>query len=969
MNTVNRRPRLVNTPTSKQIQTQYFHQNEWKGICEDKNTFGVDQNTFAECENVYVDRDNVLSNRPGLINKLEANNSYKIYKTKSYIIYFGQNSKIIDVNKSIINVNDLSLSKDFNENDLYFYEIGNELFAFGMYNIYKLSISFDSYSLTYAKENVFVPTSGGIKNLLCYNSMTNDVTFTADDYEEIKAQADYLENSNLNITVTNGDNVVNTSSWPYEVEKLKYNLIRNIETISEAVNRILYINNRLYYIKDDFCSVKIQRPSSGFSLEITFKLYDKNNNLIHYQAVVQNDYTFKFEIKGNEYLYNYTPYISFVDKNDNVLYFAIGGIYRKDNGSNATPRYSYHNYNILYEINISDTQNFVATEKYNTVDSTIYPLVPYQYENALFGRLVPLCIGKTTNSNHQEIICTVCLVIDRTTQGEYLYYLQYCYSGLEIIYNFNDKSWLPTPVNTENLQSKEYLFLSNSMESYHVFVTSAGSNTITFYTNGYNNLGEMRIFENSEMLGAYKDYNTDDTDIKVQLLQNNVVKVFNFKNLMYEVETYTSSYPLTTSERHYYKTYSLTNNYSEPEYSFGTINIPKSVYIKDVWFSTNVQYYLLSDNKLLINDGSSTSELKYRFYYSEDFGYTFYNISNGLPSNIRPIGTNSFLIFVNDTSYILQVTYNNKTLKLFVPEGKENKYYDTVIDAEQTSDKSLVVIGNNVLYSVVDTGEVDDKLLPIFQYIQSKLNLRPIENSDSIIAYNSTTLLMPTYNGIAAVNYSQLISVEEQTVNYITDNIMTHWFRYVASEGFVKTCNHNYYLFVYHTERKDLYMFDYRTNTWWYWTFDKNIKLIHTIGLYCFVVFEDNTLHYFDEKVLDAQWSITSQKLHLGNNTNYKQIRRFTIHTIGEKSKDYSYQSGDGDNVMTLQFTNYRKRMYENDDETFNFNVDFVRTYVIRLNYPKVYEFQYTISSNKLNLKPLQLTGLTIEYKFGGKVR
>ena len=155
----------------------------------------------------------------------------------------------------------------------------------------------------------------------------------------------------------------------------------------------------------------------------------------------------------------------------------------------------------------------------------------------------------------------------------------------------------------------------------------------------------------------------------------------------------------------------------------------------------------------------------------------------------------------------------------------------------------------------------------------------------------------------------------------------------------------------------------------WYFTFDRKIRLIHTIGLYCFIIFDNNTLYYFDEKILDAQWSITSQKLYLGNNTNYKQVLRFTVHTVGEESGKNEYNDNDNDNVMKLQFTNYRKTMDKNEDVTVAFNVDFVRTFVKRVNYPKVYEFQYKIISNEQVLKPLSLTGITIEYKVGGKVR
>ena len=72
----------------------------------------------------------------------------------------------------------------------------------------------------------------------------------------------------------------------------------------------------------------------------------------------------------------------------------------------------------------------------------------------------------------------------------------------------------------------------------------------------------------------------------------------------------------------------------------------------------------------------------------------------------------------------------------------------------------------------------------------------------------------------------------------------------------------------------------------------------------------------------------------------------------------------------------YRKKVDGNinsldDYVTVNYRVDTIRTYVQRLNYSKINEFQYQLSSDEENAMdiPLSLNSITIKYKVGGQVR
>ena len=104
--------------------------------------------------------------------------------------------------------------------------------------------------------------------------------------------------------------------------------------------------------------------------------------------------------------------------------------------------------------------------------------------------------------------------------------------------------------------------------------------------------------------------------------------------------------------------------------------------------------------------------------------------------------------------------------------------------------------------------------------------------------------------------------------------------------------------------------------------------------------------------------------MHLNANNYYKHIYNITLCSVDDNSTI----------AMRLDVNNYRKYVDNDKAGTFKYFIDVLRTFVKRLNYSKVCEFQYTLASdtkdggNAINF-PLSLSNITIKYDIGGQVR
>ena len=195
---------------------------------------------------------------------------------------------------------------------------------------------------------------------------------------------------------------------------------------------------------------------------------------------------------------------------------------------------------------------------------------------------------------------------------------------------------------------------------------------------------------------------------------------------------------------------------------------------------------------------------------------------------------------------------------------------------------------------------------------------------------------------------------------------------------------YSYYIFVYKQDSKYGFIFDVRNNSWWPITSVHNNATIVTKDNKLLLLL-DNKVYTLDTKEIayydydgnehKIPWHLQSQKLYLGAINYYKHIVNLTFISAHDKKvfEEFSYNIDHMD--FKLQVNNYRKRIDGNIDSddytTVNYTVESARTFVQRLNYSKVNEFQYLLSSNEdnaINL-PLSLGSVTVKYKIGTQMR
>ena len=128
----------------------------------------------------------------------------------------------------------------------------------------------------------------------------------------------------------------------------------------------------------------------------------------------------------------------------------------------------------------------------------------------------------------------------------------------------------------------------------------------------------------------------------------------------------------------------------------------------------------------------------------------------------------------------------------------------------------------------------------------------------------------------------------------------------------------------------------------------------------------------------NISWFIKSQKLHL-NAVNYtKHIISIILNTVNDGTLE------NNDRQIILKVNNYRNKVsigknianLNNESDTMSFTVDYVRTFVKKLNYYNVNEIEYTLSDFAsengtiiMTAKPLSLSCITIKYRITNEVK
>lgn len=385
------------------------------------------------------------------------------------------------------------------------------------------------------------------------------------------------------------------------------------------------------------------------------------------------------------------------------------------------------------------------------------------------------------------------------------------------------------------------------------------------------------------------------------------------------------------------------------------------------------EYHQLISKNTFYNHISYGKYLYYRGYGKKVFSnlikdnLAFEYVKDGDDLLVNPhliSRLNNFYFTLDNALYISDYREEDGEFKWYFPEVNKQIFDSGITGLHPISSTEMGIFFDNAIW-YVNLSEQG------YRYTKSKLELGVKSGSDIIASYDGSRLIFPTERGIVALSYQDFIASTDQVITFLSDAI------HLQMEEFCKQPVHSlkidYWIIFYNSNKKDLYVLDSRNNSWWPWSLpmeiNKFVKYNEDLLLLCsnsgrFYQFDKSNDDYFDydEIKYPIDWHVESQKLHLSGLNNYKHLINITFNSVID-TEDYL--------SFFLDVKNYRENVDSGKIENPHYSVDVLRTFVQRLNYFKVNEFQYVLRSdndNKFPL-PLSLSSISIKYKIQGQVR
>lgn len=350
----------------------------------------------------------------------------------------------------------------------------------------------------------------------------------------------------------------------------------------------------------------------------------------------------------------------------------------------------------------------------------------------------------------------------------------------------------------------------------------------------------------------------------------------------------------------------------------------------------------------------------------------------------------NYYVGIGNKLYISKSVTDNGKFKWYFPEISVQPFDNEITNLQTISNSEVAIFfENEIWHSTFDAETTIGGKQGVYRYYKSKLQAGCKKGSDVLVTYDGKYTIFASNRGLVAMSYQDFIASTEQSLTYLSDNIYDKFINYITEQDSlnqIKLYKFGYWIIVYKQDSKDGFVFDTRNNSWWplssfdkptkFVTIDNKVKMLSVGNMYELNKSDTDYYDYDGESVNKIPWIIKSQKLHLSALNNYKHIINMTFVSVHDsnilQNSEYNIDGLD----FKLQVNCYRKKVDGNinsldDYVTVNYRVDTIRTYVQRLNYSKINEFQYQLSSDEENAMdiPLSLNSITIKYKIGGQVR
>lgn len=971
MKTINRSPMSVKQLDYDDVNYKFFNHVNWKGMCEDKNYMGVDQETFAECDNVYIDEDYILKSRPSIKNAtkdlLRSGGIIKNVKCINNYIFVCWNKSnsseyrlfIYKYTDKYTLIKDELLTNTAQAIDIKYLTKNNKVYLFNITT--NVIFVFDFTSETLTKDTVGSSLYSPVKEVYINGKFISENAEQINEfYNGYRKSFKWLYNSEgsygidnfvndyIRLGKNNTDTKITINNDTEVIGQLDETTSKKLVAAGRTINSNNYLsykanNNRTY-------SLPLISYKNGVLIITTISdSVDDNGNSI-------KNYTIEYSYNNKTFdtlpsLGNCQGIPCLSDTGDTVFVISNGKIFAKSllpNEYNTfvygnwtdvltlyknTTTYIFNNYSIISAI---DYKHFIFTHKGSTDTLTE---ITY-YNGTIFS--------KTQFTNNDKTITYEILdfpIIKLNNDNIYAYAL---------VYNSNASS----------ANAKNILLFSNIKNQIRTYLRGDNANTFSFFplfNKGYftvtNNIVNLISIVPSTVYERQWIYITTFTEgtsnitnfVRTQSFYIDE-KFQNFVNIIGTTDEFLVSF---TTNLYYCTAAKQTKILSVSTYSLNVLN---AMYIKD-----NTIYSQDDVNSLEILD--------------EHKG------TIAIPTINDVAELNNYYISSENTLYISSTgAYDEDNELWYFPKINTQKFDFDISNLHPISSIEVAIFLEESIYYVSYDSDAKG-----YRYYKSRIELGCRKEADIVTTYDNKYTIFTTKRGLVAMSYQDFVSSTEQALTYLSDNIFEHFNNWNTTA--VKLQLYKFWIICYRitgANTNKAFVYDLRNSSWWPVSFKVDtvtqfVEMPDKLRIVkdYFYDLDTSDYEYYDilGKDKNIDWYIKSQKLHFNAINYYKHIVNITLFAVSDNQTDI---------VMNLKVRNYRKtadygKNLSNSkriEDGLTYKVDMTRTFVKRLNYYKLNEFEYTLTNyseetnNKiLDLVPLSLTSISIKYLITGQVR
>lgn len=292
-------------------------------------------------------------------------------------------------------------------------------------------------------------------------------------------------------------------------------------------------------------------------------------------------------------------------------------------------------------------------------------------------------------------------------------------------------------------------------------------------------------------------------------------------------------------------------------------------------------------------------------------------------------------------------------------------------------------------------------------YFKSRIPLGCKAGSSVITTYDGKYTVFSTERGLVSMSYQDFISSTEQALTFLSDDILDNYLDWTKTDNVdsisaVQLFAYQFWLIVYRKDSKKAFVFDLRNNSWWPISIkmskssvassvqSTNIKLymldgqlfaVHNIHRY---FFDTTSVDYYDIEDYSSDlgknvtqqidWYMMSQKIHFAE-YYYRGERLINYDTLQyfKKVQGIRFDAVSESSDMTsfnIDCITYNNKLKMQATKSMTYEIDFVGSLFKKMNYLKLQEFQFILSSiDKFVRQPLMLTNIAIKYSITGQVK